>query len=127
VDPTGFTTGDPTGDLVGFATVDPAMDPVGFLSVATEALTKLPSQLWRTGNDGFTSGGSTQCWPSTSCCAQFWTPKPALWHRASSASFVRGSLRPSDQRPADQAVRGRHRPSMTSLAAVPWANVPDPA
>jgi len=32
---------------------DPAVDPVGFLTAATEALAKLPSELWRTGNDGF--------------------------------------------------------------------------
>ena len=28
-------------------------DPAGFLVVVTEQLAKLPSQLWRTGNDGF--------------------------------------------------------------------------
>jgi len=28
-------------------------DPAGFLAAVTEQLTKLPSQLWRTGNDGF--------------------------------------------------------------------------
>ena len=28
-------------------------DPAGFLTAATEALAKLPSQLWRTGNEGF--------------------------------------------------------------------------
>ena len=40
-------------DLAGFTAVDPAMDPVGFLTAATEAMAKLPSQLWRTGNEGF--------------------------------------------------------------------------
>ena len=28
-------------------------DPAGFLAAVTEQLAKLPSQLWRTGNDGF--------------------------------------------------------------------------
>ena len=28
-------------------------DPAGFLTAVTEQLAKLPSQLWRTGNDGF--------------------------------------------------------------------------
>jgi hypothetical protein len=28
-------------------------DPVAFLAVATQMLAKLPSELWRTGNDGF--------------------------------------------------------------------------
>jgi hypothetical protein len=28
-------------------------DPTGFLTAVTEQLAKLPSQLWRTGNDGF--------------------------------------------------------------------------
>jgi len=30
-----------------------AQDPAGFLAAATEAVAKLPSQLWRTGNEGF--------------------------------------------------------------------------
>jgi len=30
-----------------------ATDPTGFLAAATELLAKLPSELWRTGNDGF--------------------------------------------------------------------------
>ena len=30
-----------------------AEGPVGFLAAATELLAKLPSELWRTGNDGF--------------------------------------------------------------------------
>jgi len=30
-------------------------DPTGFLSAVTEALAKLPAELWRTGNDGFAS------------------------------------------------------------------------
>jgi hypothetical protein len=30
-----------------------AEDPAGFLTAVTEALAKLPSELWRTGNDGF--------------------------------------------------------------------------
>src|SRR5665647_1506430 len=30
-----------------------ATDPVGFLAAVTELLAKLPSELWRTGNDGF--------------------------------------------------------------------------
>ena len=28
-------------------------DPAGFLAAVTEQLAKLPSQLWRTGNEGF--------------------------------------------------------------------------
>src|SRR5665647_1839055 len=30
-----------------------SLDAVGFLTAAVEQLTKLPSELWRTGNDGF--------------------------------------------------------------------------
>src|SRR5450759_1680529 len=30
-----------------------AEDPAGFLTAVTEQLAKLPSELWRTGNDGF--------------------------------------------------------------------------
>ena len=56
---------DPAVDSAGFAgmvrasdpavdsAVDPGVDPVGFLTAAVEVLAKLPSQLWRTGNDGF--------------------------------------------------------------------------
>ena len=44
-------------DLAGLNTVDPAVDPavdpVGFLAAASEVLAKLPSELWRTGNEGF--------------------------------------------------------------------------
>ena len=32
---------------------DAAADPAGFLAAVTEQLAKLPSQLWRTGNEGF--------------------------------------------------------------------------
>jgi len=37
-----------TEDSTGFVS-----DPAGFLTAATEQLAKLPSQLWRTGNEGF--------------------------------------------------------------------------
>src|SRR6185436_10487912 len=30
-----------------------AQDPAGFLAAATQALSKLPAELWRTGNEGF--------------------------------------------------------------------------
>ena len=71
VDPAGFVSAaGPVVDLAGLGGWDPVgpprpagpevdvagfaeWDPVGFLSAATEAMAKLPSQLWRTGNDGF--------------------------------------------------------------------------
>lgn len=36
-----------------FEDIATAQDPAGFLAAVTEAVAKLPSQLWRTGNDGF--------------------------------------------------------------------------
>jgi hypothetical protein len=47
-DPDAFTTTE-----AGFSSLDPASDPVGFLTAATGAMTNLPANLWRTGNDGF--------------------------------------------------------------------------
>ncbi|MDQ1538033.1 MAG: hypothetical protein QOE58_2426, partial [Actinomycetota bacterium] len=40
-------------EVEGVSTADPVLDPVGFLTAATEAMANLPSNLWRTGNDGF--------------------------------------------------------------------------
>jgi hypothetical protein len=55
-DADGFPTADADGFTTaeaGFSSVDPAVDPIGFLTAAAEAIAKLPSNLWRTGNDGF--------------------------------------------------------------------------
>jgi hypothetical protein len=40
------------GEEVGPA-VDPVLGPAGFLTGAVEQLAKLPSELWRVGNEGF--------------------------------------------------------------------------
>lgn len=47
--PVGLLTVSPRESLADFA----AVDPVGFLTAATAALAKLPSELWRTGNEVF--------------------------------------------------------------------------
>ena len=66
-------------------------DPVGFLTAACEQLAKLPSELWRTGNDGFADIAATM----DALSVQLDCARVALVQEAESRGVVDESASPS--------------------------------